>query len=65
MYYEDIEFSLRAKNNGIKLNVNQKSIIYNNVNYKKYTYELNQLIKVYSVINRLRLGKTYFKNSNN
>ena len=63
MYYEDVEFSLRAKKNGYKLQINQNSVVYHNIDYKKYkNKDLNLLKNVYSVTNRLRLGRKYFKN---
>ena len=63
MYYEDVEFSLRAKNSGYKLDINQDCVVYHNIDYKKYkNKDINLLKNVYSVINRARLGKKYFKN---
>ena len=62
MYYEDVDYSIRAINNGYRLAVNQDSEVFHNINYKKYKNTPKSILrKIYPVINRYRLSKKHYK----
>jgi len=62
MYYEDVDYSIRALNNGYRLAVNQDSEVFHNSNYKKYINSKKSILrKIYPVVNRYRLSKKHYK----
>ena len=61
LYYEDVDYSIRALNKGFKLDINQDSIISHNSNYNKYENSTASILrKVFPVVNRYRLAKNFF-----
>ena len=57
MYYEDVDWCTKAKNNNIDLVIAVKSILYHNNNHK-----VSFKLKVYSLFNRIRYCIKYYPN---
>ena len=61
LYYEDVDYSIRALNKGFKLDINQDSVIFHNSNYTKYENSSDSILrKISPVVNRYRLAKKFF-----
>jgi hypothetical protein len=56
MYYEDVDWSIRALNNGIKLKVNLNTKIFHN-----HKSHINFKLKIHYIFNRLRLSIKFYK----
>jgi len=56
MYYEDVDWSIRALNNNIKLKVNLNTKIFHN-----HKDHINFKLKIYYIFNRLRLSVKFYK----
>lgn len=56
MYYEDVDWSIRALNNGIKLKVNLNIKIFHN-----HKSHINFKLKIHYIFNRLRLSIKFYK----
>ena len=57
LFYEDVDYSISAKNKNISLDVSQKSIV---THYGGKTIEKNNL-SYYSTINRIKFCKKYYR----